>query len=943
MFVIEPTEEQVVRELNKLQKSMRRVAHLLIREDEDRLGQLLPLQNLDHLIKGFGQEPEVADELIAYATDNVRQRETSKTLSYVDSWALRAANRMVYVPTPILWAYDFKGEGKPRVRFQHRNEVRCAGLIDRMTQFLHGDQPTPVGVYFQDETDKQTAMSEPVLKVLNDLGIRSSKHQLLWNRQNVAWKYLVKCFPVAIDLLAYGHSLMTPLVPYGFVPNCPVTFRRLKDGSGRDLGVDGSGIYHPKAPALAELMSHYGPVAMQFRYMHPSGIFCKGMLFPSEQAIDEQGAPAVVFDWLQVKGSQKAKAKERYEQDVTKSIPGDGFLGIFRYRARAGKMASCFEVLENIKVTPRTKEILAKKTQKAVDRILKRGPHDLLRKAQAKDENIAHMLRIVRVLQEAGEEIDPMQIDRIKQAAKAALGRELYQIAQGGGLRFRAHDARLDATIPVGKCVVSGYPSGVKVACIRFPTVLSQGLVTLETVQPSEHHMYEGETAPGVITMNPHDLVMRMQGDDDGDTIGVSSDPEVIELFNNLVDDRVYQIESSAKRLESPTESPDGARLMEVSQRGAVDRLTIMRASLLAVGDIAGANAISILIQEAVDRAKKIVQFSDWRLAHNIANWDLQDGVYKFSKKLGEEIADIGVLPIEMVRAWVNNRLIKHGCHREEKGKVVAANALTWKPQGGVKSIDVDDWKPTRQLGSFKGGNLVHWVHDVACRHWIENSGTFSMDAKTVDVEGLLYRALKSEGHTPYYMELPDSAYNALLEKSGLTKFKDELRKAISMSKEEDRIYTINLLQTDLERRLSTLDIEEQLTIWHEACKAGDVNNAMRAICWDGSPVLVALGLQDAGKCKYMEPERLMKYVDIASKDPLPHRKLESLVLGPNKHQEATGVPLVKCEHCMDSLQNALVRHVRYVGSMERREYMSELVDNLNTAVKHAIASGVLK
>lgn len=931
-------EKKIVAELNKLKTKWRRVTDLLVEEELDRLLEVLPVESLEALKKGFSQEPEVAEDLITWAEETVQEREAAKAVQNMETWGNRCANRSNYVHMPVLthYSYQDKETGTRRERFKSKPDVRCAGLLDQMVEYTQGRQLMPAGVYLQNEGGD---IPQAVWDMLSNMRLRSSKGKLLWNENSAGWSYLTRTFPIAIDLLAYGHSLMTPLVPHGFVPQCPVTFRVLKDDQGTLLGTDGSGIYHPEAEQMKGLMAAYGPVAFQFRYQHESGIFAKGMLFPSSLALDSQGKPTVVLDWVQIKGLKKSVAKERIAEDSVKDVLTHGFLGIFRYRNRATGMASSFEILENIQKNDRTCRIIAKKVENALSRMIKRGPVDLLRRIEAKDQNIRHMVRIINVLSEAGSKISPIQVERIRKAAKEALGKELYRVAQGGGLRFRAHDARLDSTLKPGTCVVSGLPPGLNVAGIRFPTVLSQGLVVLKTVAPRTHHLWNDQMPPGVIIMHPQDLITCMQGDDDGDTIGISTDPEVVELFRNKVDDRVYRIESEAKRMEVPTLSEEGRALMQISQRGEVGMLTVLRAQLLAVGDVAGANALSISIQEAVDRAKKIVQYSDFRKASNLANWELQaDGSYKFVHKFPEDVTPLGVFPLDMCKDWVSDRLIRSGCFSQrEDGSVRPLDPLGWRQK--TKSIDVDTWRLARQVSQYRGGNLVHHAHDTAWKYWHDNSQEFSMEAEVKDLEPMLYKALESQGETTQPLCLDEETYGGLYLRSGLKDFSDSLSATKrSKSDPDTKNYEINKAQSRMERKLGSLTLQELLTIWKYENRDGATNNALRAVCFDGSPILKALDLTEPNKCPFMNSTRLQNSILNALKSPKPNERLRDMILAntthaeevPNPEDPENGIPLHRCSECIDSLQDALVNHIRFSQSVDREGWMSNVVATIN-------------
>lgn len=91
----------------------------------------------------------------------------------------------------------------------------------------------------------------------------------------------------------------------------------------------------------------------------------------------------------------------------------------------------------------------------------------------------------------------------------------------------------MDDRIPEGYCVVSGLEPELEVSAFRFPIILAQGLLSLKTMAPLPDHLINGELPHNQIIMNPVD-VLASAGDDDGDTFGVTTDPNLIELFKHL-------------------------------------------------------------------------------------------------------------------------------------------------------------------------------------------------------------------------------------------------------------------------------------------------------------------------------------------------------------------------------------------------------------------------
>jgi hypothetical protein len=65
-----------------------------------------------------------------------------------------------------------------------------------------------------------------------------------------------------------------------------------------------------------------------------------------------------------------------------------------------------------------------------------------------------------------------------------------------------------------------------------MPNVLQQGLRVYEVQKPLPHHLVDGAVSENIVFMNPDDVFVYHQGDDDGDTIAIDPNPIAVELFS---------------------------------------------------------------------------------------------------------------------------------------------------------------------------------------------------------------------------------------------------------------------------------------------------------------------------------------------------------------------------------------------------------------------------
>ena len=613
---------------------------------------------------------------------------------------------------------------------------------------------------------------------------------------------LMATFPAAIDLGAYGHRLSSPLIPGGFMENVSVRFsnptgwvpgvteeqklqlcKEAIVGAGKttkqklqlvklvdnitieqlelirermfpevnfeevtkDLGTmvdmecDGSGLYDPAHPLMAELIARYGVVPFQWTVLRPDGLFCKGIIVPRENLCTDTGwAEAIHADMAQVKGSWKEKFKEG---DVAEGC----FVGIMKSWSKESYFPGCFELLEfiapsksNGKTYGEIDELLTSLVEEAVEEIAEDGIEGLMKEIARDDDNLRLVTKFVTQLNANGLSVNPMSIPMLKSALDDKLRAKLWVLQQGAGISGKQYVTVLDATVPEGHVVCRGFKVGTELAIWRFPAVLAQGLVIAVVDEGRPHHKHEGKVVANTVWMNPRDLTARMQGDDDGDIVGISNDERVRALFKARMSKDVFEIEPKKGKYAFGSDDPEGHTYLETDPRGPVGMTTIWQAQLLAVGDNWGSLAMAVLNQEAIDSAKGAMKWTDVRKACNAGSWEKRPSgnwALKDSAKLAlEEYEADSSQPVgwpgKMTGKWVLERINKAGCAQNEE---IWQNPLSWRVQGemvnGVwkklsKRVSPSYWEETKRKDKgWGGGNTVHRCADIARATWMKRTG----------------------------------------------------------------------------------------------------------------------------------------------------------------------------------------------------------------------------
>lgn len=727
-----------------------------------------------------------------------------------------------------------------------------------------------------------------------------------------------RTFPRAVDG-CYIRSLGAPTIGNGIFTDLGFTFKDITainaDGDEIHAGCDGSGRIHPAHPVF-ERIGSVCPIQIRIQNFH-QGVFAKGILVPDDRCTDEDGMPDIWVDWIQVKGKWKNEAKSNSGQktgafnsegllvdesklvstrfnnrDETRKNELDRwYLSILQVWDRPGTIRWCFEVLERVRDTNQNRAFVVEFLQEALQKLEdKGGLNGILERLAEEDPKIALTVKLCEKLSErSGVEVSPMQIPFIWDYIQDELQRQLYHFRQGAGKRSERFVIVMNAAVPRGHAVIGParnddgsrrFRHGDEIAVTRFPMIAPQSLRVLNCITPSRNrypHLLEsctikterGQRVPQqCIYMNPFDVEM-MQGDDDGDTVLVDSDPRVIAMFKERISvipgnpDASFLIEPGkiADSWKSRVQmvEPDGSvsakavEILGLDSRGPVGPLTYYLSLFIAIGDLMAARACFVLIQEAIDSGKHVVLLSDPDKLVLQANWrEVEQSVYSPVNCKAEENGrwydrETGVLNMKEFSKWVFRRT-----------GLKLQDVITWRGDEGNKRTRDDDWGIR---DSPAGENLVHYCNKAAYYLWQawkeDNNLTRS---EPVSLTGLLPATL---GLSLDELAIDDRRYRMLLNRSGLGKFQavlNDIRKSQKTVEERNRL--VDASAQELAHSLSELSIKELCIIWYrelqeEKNMKSGINRAFRTICFNGSPILEALGVKMDNTCPYLNGDNL--------------------------------------------------------------------------------------
>lgn len=457
--------------------------------------------------------------------------------------------------------------------------------------------------------------------------------------------------------------------------------------------------------------------------------------------------------------------------------------------------------------------------------------------------------------------------------------------------------------------------------------------------------------------MSPKDIVLGMQGDSDGDIVGLSNDPRHLELFKHLVDDRTYDVEASiVKRLDIAIDSREGEQYARYDRRGPIGLITRFRSAFLAVGDQWAATAMSLIAQQAVDQAKKIPEWFDYRAAAEGANWHQKNSKWTFSitAQPGDDLVNGTELNLKELSDWVSDRLKKSG------GELSVGETVEWASNNPGKKI-AGTW-PTLE---WDGGNMVHYCYRYAHKKWNQIERLFRMNDKPVPMENIVPGLLQAKGVKFTIYDMDWTTYQrGMRNHCGISNFGEEFKRIISRRNDDEDAEAH--AQAEIGRITDNLQTDLVQWAWaegeqHEAVsrllsiywnelkhEQGNINHAIRAIAWEGSPIMQTLGVTVSEECDFMSRvlrisgtnkrlTRIEKTVSWLMQKDRPIYEFSQLLYNESaneKHMNEKGIPLHECEDCQRMIGNSLVSALRKKGNHVEHDWYRKMATSLNHYLK---------
>ena len=290
-----------------------------------------------------------------------------------------------------------------------------------------------------------------------------------------------------------------------------------------------------------------------------------------------------VLDIDQIKGKTKDDLKSKVSQEL---VMMKGYMGALRIEGGYSTMDSCFESLmwmnydpnevadENGEWVSPARRAIHRHQLELAEKLADEGLDGLAARASNQDEGIAMMLKVlgafnqVRLRKNAqAQKIEWFMIPTLRARIWRSLEKIIYQGADGGGISAPQVVFQMSSTVPEGTCVYPMAKPGDQVACYRFPMSTHTAMTVTQAQNPANYpELWTdpwGATEDTRMVMNPRDLNFRMQGDDDGDRGGATTDPDIVAMALDTWEHRLVNIEV---RLEGAKGSKYNESMWDVRQ-----------------------------------------------------------------------------------------------------------------------------------------------------------------------------------------------------------------------------------------------------------------------------------------------------------------------------------------------------------------------------------------
>ena len=402
----------------------------------------------------------------------------------------------------------------------------------------------------------------------------------------------------------------------------------------KSVGEDGSSRgWNPDHPGNAAILAEHGPSVLQFFYGNVEGVYGKGLLVPINLGAN---GPQFRLAHNAVKGRMKNEIKKECMAGTPRTDTKGNFLGILRASDHHKTQQLGFQWLLHCANTAENRAIVKEAAEVAARKVVSAGVEGAIKAVCAQDATAEVSRQWALRLDKS-----PMTVPVIQKRVQARLKRQLFESFGSLGIEGQIFEVLMDNRVKRGTYSCSRYSDdatttepkiGESTAVWRTPHMHWQGNLLLTRVpwRKDQLVVVNGKSVQmrGVIAMHPED-VAKINGDDDGDTVGISCDPVVVELAKNHHryhdSDAIWAFEPESHATGKEFPEPEAYRDARYRDQGPVGLAVNWQAETLGIRDIAGKKfwptALAGIAQPCVDLLKKDVSLPSFDLLATEAAW----------------------------------------------------------------------------------------------------------------------------------------------------------------------------------------------------------------------------------------------------------------------------------------------------------------------------------
>lgn len=928
-----------------------------------------------------------------------------------------------YVVLPALILYR-TAKGVYRVR--PHSDIASRGLFEHTQADLH---PCPVTALKNNlapnERGVRPSLPTAFLESVVEAGVVPLRGKHLVANEGVEGREspfasLAKTFPSFKDGVGYMASMFSASQAGMTWQECPFVVDHMRGAGGIPCGSDGGGIYvvDSNSPISRALKGE----AAQVRLYNPTkNFFAKGMLSPMLRCDVDRLYPHlkglrfwIIIDPSQFKAGAPVELSESHplvKRGLKKSyssykdfflaagasgvtnLSGLCSLSVMRVK-RKGKTSMNSGVLARIRPSGAhiAKSLLEKNFSNwqrsgGISGTVAKLVEDEINSGKAEMRNIvASHSMMNEMLAEEGNPMffDAMGVKVIRDQALDKVGRKWFRIATGTGEKANMLVARIDDTLPPGVVVVpqSVAKHGDRITCWRQPLVSTTGVSNLtawvlndpdcpKDIRKKWAHLAISKEFIACSLI----IVIRFQGDNDGDDMAVTSCREVVEMVENhsftvFEKDELFMIEGTNERgVRSKAKIMDSLVGLGRDFRGPIGIQTNIQLAGFNTSNERVVLSMMRAMQFSVDQAKKDLPNPDYRQDVHHETWKKVEvpgwpGHFAWSPSdailKDEQEDETGYPHIGKLMKWVKHEL---GCALKDalpwlvNGKKITPESIA---RGKVPEVSTVDISYNHFLELLEGsdiklestGEIIIGVHLLNLIRW--KSG-LSMTAKPVQIDSAIYRKL-----------LDDSGLKAY------SKSVSQIMKSFGGPTADEaagRSRQIGAAKETLLGALSKLSVEDRLTIWMTECEqalakglkgdgASHLAKAYRVVFLGDNEITRLLGLEDVEGCPFLTENSDVFLARVRSTMECPQDDLDLHRFGgagaavlngfelcrsgdeimfrnqsdtlSSLHEEGYGSPLVDCEVCMKKARNLLVNQYRWSPKEDRGVFAIGLTKRIN-------------